>query len=747
MPEISKNIEALEFPVEGMTCASCAVNVEKALSEVNGVQKASVNYASNTAFVEIDKELVNAKVLKKAVSNAGYTLLADDNQVDNLKERKSVRQKRLRLRFFISLVFTLPVFVIGMFFMHMPYGNYISLGLTLPVMLIGGAEFFPRAWKQLTHFTANMDSLVAMGTGSAFLFSTVNTLFPQLLTERGLHADVFFESAAVVITLVLLGRLWEEGAKEKTSDAITKLMGLQPVSARVRRSGEEIEIPIFEIEVGDLVVVRPGERIPVDGRLVEGMSYVNESMVTGEPVPSRKEAGAALIGGTVNQEGSFVMETEKIGADTLLSRIIDLVKKAQGSKAPVQQLTDRISGVFVPVVVVISIVTLVTWILLGGAEGLVHGIVAAVTVLVIACPCALGLATPTAIMVGVGKAANQGILIKDAQSLELLQKTTMLVVDKTGTLTEGHPAVDEVFPPLSQWPSRHLNEVATLEGMSGHPLAKAVEKYIHRKIQEEGSNGKISPIVDFEVVPGMGVKGKSETSALMIGNEALLKKYGIAISSEFERKAEIFASKGSTYIYIVADGKLLALISLRDKLRSGVPEMVRELTSRGIRVVMLTGDNLSSAKFVAAEAGITTYEAGVLPEEKAKKVAEWKGKGEIVTMAGDGINDAAALATASVGIAMGSGTDVAMESGQVVIMNGEIGKVVQAIKLSGAMLSTVKQNLFWAFAYNIIGVPVAAGLLYPLTGVLMPPMVAGAAMSLSSISVVLNSLHLKAKKI
>ncbi|RYD74989.1 MAG: copper-translocating P-type ATPase, partial [Sphingobacteriales bacterium] len=637
-----------------------------------------------------------------------------------------------------AVALSVPLVIIGMFFMNMPFANYIMWILATPIVLFFGKQFFVNAWKQAKHRSANMDTLVALSTGVAYIFSVFNTLNPQFWHNRGLHAHVYFEAAGVVIAFILLGKLLEEKAKGNTSSAIKKLMGLQPKTVTViHYGGHQMEIPVANVKVGDILLAKPGEKIAVDGVVSSGNSFVDESMISGEPIPVEKKENAKVFAGTINQKGSFQFKAEKVGGDTVLAQIIKMVQEAQGSKAPVQKLVDKIAGIFVPVVILIAVLSLVVWIIFGGENGFTQGLLAMVTVLVIACPCALGLATPTAIMVGVGKGADHGILIKDAESLELAKKVNAIILDKTGTITEGKPEVTDIL-----WLNNddsNLNALVSIEKQSEHPLAEAVVKHFSGISHMEVSQ--------FESITGFGAKAVVGGNQYYIGNGKLLENNNIQVDNSLISVAEKWLSEAKTVIYFSDDKKALAVIAIADKIKSTSIEAIKELKHFGIDVYMLTGDNKSTAKAIAEQVGIEHYEAEVLPAHKAEFVKKLQNQGKVVAMVGDGINDSNALAQADVSIAMGKGSDIAMDVAKMTIISSDLSRIPQAIKLSKQTVATIKQNLFWAFIYNIIGIPIAAGILYPFYGFLLDPMIAGAAMALSSVSVVSNSLLLKAKKL
>lgn len=758
------------FPVVGMSCAACASRVEKTLAGQPGVRMAAVNYAAATVKVEYDRTECTAESLQKAVQDAGYDLLVqkDGNAADEAEKAHDERYAQLKSRTIWAIVLSLPVAVIGMFFMDMPYAEYIMWALSTPVVFWLGRGFFISAWKQLRHRTANMDTLVANSTGIAYLFSVFNMLFPEFWLSRGIEPHVYFEASSVIIAFILLGRLMEEKAKGNTSDAIKKLMGLQPKTVTVISRGnncpmEYMEIPVGAVRPGDIIAVKPGERVAVDGTVTEGSSYVDESMLSGEPVPVAKRKDSKVFAGTINQKGSFRFRADKVGTDTLLSKIIAMVQDAQGSKAPVQKLVDRIAAVFVPVIMGIALLSFILWAVLDGENGVTHGLLAMVTVLIIACPCALGLATPTAIMVGIGKGAENGILIKDAESIETARKIDTVVLDKTGTVTEGRPEVTHLIWSLPEAPSwsdimkreadsasgaqdtkvsreTYLKNIFfSLEKLSEHPLAEAVVKYL-----KGSSEVKVK---EFESITGEGVTGVCEGSRYFAGNLRLMKKNGISISPDLSLKADELTAEARTVIWFSDEKNALALAAVTDRVKESSIRAVRTLQDEGIEVYMLTGDNEETAAAVAAQAGIRHFKAGVLPQDKAGFIRNLQQKGRKVAMAGDGINDSAALAQADLGIAMGGGSDIAMDVAGVTIISSDLSKIPEALRLSRLTVRTIRQNLFWAFIYNMIGVPIAAGILYPVNSFLLNPMIAGAAMAFSSVSVVSNSLRLKRKKL
>lgn len=727
------------FPVLGMTCASCASSAETIVTHQEGVINASVNFATGNLTVAYLPEVTDPHKLQKAIQSGGYDLLIEDEstQQETLESIHAHTLRTLKTKTMWAIILSLPVVVIGMFFMDIPYADLIMCLFTTPVVLWLGRDFFINAWKQAKHGSANMDTLVALSTGIAYLFSVFNMLFGDFWQQHGLEAHVYFEAAAVIIAFILLGKLMELRAKGNTSSAIKKLMGLQPKSVSViHADGSEQQTRIEDVHAGDIILVKPGEKVAVDGTVVSGTSYVDESTLSGEPIPVLKAAGEHVFAGTINQKGSFQFKAVKVGKETMLAQIVKMVQDAQGSKAPVQRLVDKIAGVFVPTVLGIAISTFLLWLLLGGDNGIVQGLLAAVTVLVIACPCALGLATPTAIMVGVGKGAEQGILIKDAESLELVKKVNTIVLDKTGTITEGKPVVTGI-----QW--RDQNNTAAdilvgLEKLSGHPLADAVEKHFN-------STTAVMPEA-FESITGKGAKGNYNGETYYVGNKTLLAENEIMIDDQLQRQADLWAGESKTVVWFADSTEALSVIAISDTIKETSARAVAEMQSMGMEVHMLTGDNEATAKAIAAQTGIKHYKAEVLPQQKANVIADLQQQGKTVAMVGDGINDSTALATADVSIAMGKGSDIAMDVAKMTIISSDLMKIPQAIRLSKQTVGTIRQNLFWAFIYNLIGIPVAAGILYPINGFLLNPMIAGAAMALSSVSVVSNSLRLKWKK-
>ena len=727
------------FPVIGMTCASCASSAESIVKHQEGVINASVNFATGNLTVEYLPNMTDASKLQKAVQSIGYDLLIEEEnkQQETLETIHAEKFQKLKTKTVWAITLSLPVVVIAMFFMDIPYANQIMWAFSTPVVLWLGRDFFINAWKQTKHRSANMDTLVALSTGIAYLFSVFNMLFADFWHQRGLHAHVYFEAAAVIVAFILLGKLLEEKAKGNTSSAIKKLMGLQPKTVIViQTDGTEKQTAIEDVNAGDVILVKPGEKIAVDGMVTSGSSYVDESMLSGEPVPVLKKENEKVFAGTINQKGSFQFKAVKVGKETMLAHIIKMVQDAQGSKAPVQKLVDKIAGIFVPVVIGIAILAFILWFVLGGDNGIVQGLLAAVTVLVIACPCALGLATPTAIMVGVGKGAEKGILIKDAESLELTKKVDAIILDKTGTITEGRPEVTGV-----QWLNNDdasKDILLSIEKQSEHPLAEAVVKHL--------DGAAIITLTQFDSITGKGAKADHNNETYFVGNKKLLAENNITIAEQLQKQANEWGKQSKTVIWFADSKQALSVLAISDKIKETSVEAIRQMQEMGIDLYMLTGDNEATAKAIAEQTGIKHYKAEVLPQHKADFVKELQSKGKVVAMVGDGINDSTALATADVSIAMGKGSDIAMDVAKMTIISSDLTKIPQAIKLSKQTVATIKQNLFWAFIYNLIGIPIAAGILYPINGFLLNPMIAGAAMALSSVSVVSNSLRLKWKK-
>jgi len=743
LKEASSTTIRAVFPVTGMTCAGCAISVESMLKATTGVIDAGVNFANNTAWAEYDTLKTNPPALQKSIQSIGYDLIIDTENSAELQETLQIKNYReLKIRTIWASILALPVFVIGMFFMDMPYGTWISMILSAPVLFWFGRNFFINAWKQAKHGMVNMDTLVALSTGIAFIFSAFNTIYPEYWHNRGIHPHVYYEAAAVIIAFISFGKLLEEKAKSNTTTAIKKLMGLQPKMVRILKHDKEEEIPVSQVMPGQIIVLRPGERVSVDGIAVSGSSYLDESMISGEPIAVLKEVGDNLFAGTINQKGSLHFKAEKVGADTLLAHIVKMVQLAQGSKAPVQKLVDKIAGIFVPVVIGISILTFAIWMLIGGEQAFSHALLTSVTVLVIACPCALGLATPTAIMVGVGKGAENNILIKDAESLELGYKVNAVILDKTGTITEGRPVVTAMnWAPEIKDQDHYLKVLFSLEVNSEHPLADAIIK----KLKEDGISGV--PLDSFESITARGVRGVHNGIGFFAGNLHFMEEQKIFLTTDQVKYVQKKQHEANTVIYYADQKKVLAIISIADKVKDSSKEAIRQLHEMGIEVHMLTGDNRHTASAVANEVGIKNYRAEVMPSDKADFIKQLQSEGKVVAMVGDGINDSHALAQADVSIAMGKGSDIAMDVAKITLITSNLQSIPMALKLSKRTVQTIRQNLFWAFIYNIIGIPLAAGVLYSFNGFLLDPMIAGAAMALSSVSVVSNSLRLKALKL
>ncbi len=730
------------YPVTGLSCANCALNVEKKLRQQPGITNASVNFTDSSALIEFDTDHVDALPLQSAIRSIGYDLVIEEDTTGKMEEEHRKLHRDLRMRTIFSLVLAIPVMIISMFFMNIPQANLIMLALTIPVLVWCGRSFFTHAVKQARHGMANMDTLVAMSTGIAFLFSLFNTLFPHFWHVRGFHPHVYYEASAMIIALILVGKLLEERAKSNTSSAIKKLMGLQStVVTLVDESGQERMNPVNRIKHGDAIRVKPGDKIPVDGEILSGNSFIDESTMTGESVPAEKTAGDSVFAGTMNLNGSFILIARQVGSETLLSRIIETVRQAQGSKAPVQKTVDRIAGIFVPVVIGISLLSFAVWMIFGGENAITHALLAMVTVLVIACPCALGLATPTAIMVGMGKGAQNGILIKDAESLERIQKVNVMVLDKTGTITEGKPAVRDIIWNLSE-PDKHAEAVLlALEMHSAHPLAEAVTAYLKPVVKERIA------LTGFENITGKGIIARLGKKTYAAGNLKLMQETGVQIGRLSMDQMDRMQEDAASVICFSEDTTLLAMIALADQVKDTSVQAIQELRNRGIEVYMLTGDNQHTAQAVASRTGIARFIANILPAQKAEFVNDLQKKGHVVAMVGDGINDSEALARADVSIAMGKGSDIAMDVAGITLVSSDLRQILKAIRLSGLTVRTIRQNLFWAFIYNLIGIPIAAGVLYPVWGFMLNPMIAAAAMAMSSVSVVSNSLRLRGMRL
>lgn len=728
------------FPVLEMSCAACASRVDKTLNRQPGVISASVNYATATATVEYIPEECSPESLKSAIQAAGYDLIIEteqNNPINKAEEAHLKKYRKLKQRTLAAICLSLPISIISMCFIDIPYAPYLTWLLSTPVVFGLGRDFYINAWKQLKHGSANMDTLVANSTGIAYLFSLFNLFFPDFWLSRGIQPQIYFEASSMIIAFILLGRTLEERAKGNTSAALRKLMGLQPKAVtRVTPNGQLQEVAVNLVVPGDRLQVKPGEKIAVDGIVREGSSYVDESMLSGEPVAVKKQTGSKVYAGTINQKGSFIFTAERVGSETMLSQIIRMVQEAQGSKAPVQKTVDRIAAVFVPAILSIALLTFFLWFFLSPSEGFTHGLLAAVTVLIIACPCALGLATPTAIMVGIGKGAENGILIKDAECLEVAKKIDTVVLDKTGTLTEGKPVMTDLI-----WETESpklTNLFFSLEKRSEHPLAEAVVSAL---------KGENLPLTDFESLTGTGICGKIENNTYYAGNLRLLNEHNITVSNRLAEAASRFTEEAKTVIWFANETEALAVAAITDQIKDTSKQAINTLKERGIEVYMLTGDSRKTAAVLAQKAGIPHFRAEVLPAQKADFIKELQQQGKHVAMVGDGINDSAALAQADLSIAMGKGSDIAIDVAKMTIISSDLRKIADAIHLSTLTVRTIRENLFWAFIYNLIGIPVAAGILYPVCGFLLNPMIAGAAMAMSSVSVVTNSLRLRKKKL
>ena len=752
LPQVTQN-----FALTGMSCASCAANIESAVGSLPEVSAASVNLATEVLSVTYQPGAINEEIICQTVAEAGYQaqVLADQagasqaqiqQEADQAAQAKASHQAALWRRFWQSAIFALPLLCLAMAEMvglslptwlsHRGDGQLfvsLQLALTLPILWLG-RSFFLNGFKHLVKGHPNMDSLVALGTSAAVAYSLYSSI-QVWLGDHHAAMSLYYESAGVILTLVTLGKYFEARSKGQTSAAIQALIKLAPQEAQVLREGQEVTLPLDQVQVGDLVRVRPGQKIPVDGRVVEGQSWVDESMLTGESLPVAKKVGDQVVGASLNQQGSLIVETNKVGQDTTLAQIIHLVQAAQGSKAPIAQLADRVSAVFVPVVMTLALVAGLAWYLIGG-QSWAFALTISIAVLVIACPCALGLATPTAIMVGTGKGAEQGILIKSGTALEMAHQVDAVVLDKTGTLTQGQPQVTDVLPLTGWMPDQLLALAAAAEVNSEHPLGQAIVAGARER------ELALPEVTDFQSLTGSGIQVRLDQATYYLGNRRLMQEQGLDLG-QAEEQAAALAAGGKTPIYVANEHELLGLIAVADPLKETSPEAVRRLKAMGLQVIMLTGDNAKTAQALAAEAGIDQVISDVLPADKAQVVADLQAKGLKVAMVGDGINDAPALAQADVGLAIGRGTDVAIESADMVLMGSDLTSVATAIKLSQATIRNIKENLFWAFAYNVLGIPVAMGVLHLFGGPLLNPMLAGAAMSFSSVSVIVNALRLR----
>jgi len=738
----------VNFELGGIHCPSCVIAIEKVLSRTEGVLDVNTNFDSKRATVNYDPNAVNPDVLASLVRKLGYTAneVAEEKEIEEPSATMEEEVEDLRLRLIVAAVLTLPVVILGMIPRAMPPSPlaYIQFVLTGAALFWSGRRIMRSAWGAVYNRASDMNVLIAIGTLSAFLYSSVATFAPELFIRHGVEPHVYYETASVIITLILLGKLLEAKARSHTSDAIRKLISLQARTARVILDGREEDVPIEEVRVGDLLVVRPGEKIPVDGVIREGFSTVDESMITGESIPVDKQPGDQAIGATINKTGSFVMEATRVGRDTVLAQIVRLVRQAQSAKPPIQKLADVVAGYFVPVVICVAITTFVVWYIAGPPPSISYALVTFVAVLIIACPCALGLATPTAVSVGTGRAAEHGILIRSIEALEIAGRITTVVLDKTGTVTTGTPALTDVIPAQSVDADELLWLAASAERFSEHPIAQAILEGVRSRAKNEEwiAEKQLGSAKRFEALPGGGIRATVDSRDVLVGTAKLMSSEGVDIT-EFEPIATKLQDQGKTAMFVAAESRVIGVIAVADTVKPGSREAVEELQNMGLEVVMITGDNAQTAQAIGRQVGIDSVIAEVLPEEKASRVKSLQAQGKTVAMVGDGINDAPALAQADLGIAIGSGTDIAIESSDITLISGELKGVVTAIRLSRATVRNIKQNLFFAFVYNVIGIPIAAGVLYPATGLLLNPIIASAAMALSSISVVTNALRLR----
>lgn len=738
MREQPHHIE-VDCKVLGMTCASCAVSLETHLKKTAGVEQVVVNYANHSLQLVYDETTLSLQEISTSSKKMGYELLTHEGEqsTNSFETRKRQRLQELKIKTIIAIIFSTPIFIWSMFdFGKIPYENWIMMGLALPVLGWSGRGFYIHAWNKIRVGTTNMDTLVALSTGIAFIFSVSSTIVPYIFELQGIQPHVYYESSVVIITLVLLGKYLEERAQEKTSHAIKQLIELQPAEVTVIRNGEEVRIPYEEIIRGDLICIQPGERIPVDGKVKKGESYIDESTITGESMPVAKSKKSKVYAGTMNQQGALRILATNIGEETILAKIIQQVQKAQASKPKLQKKLDKIASVFVPVVLLISVVTFLSW--YGYTHHVTMALVSTMTVLIVACPCALGLAAPTALIVGIGKGATNGILIKNAEALETLHQTDVLVLDKTGTITEGKPVVTEII-----WVDDHESEenkqiLSAIEKLSEHPIANAIVNGIHIETKPT------IDIDDFLSMTGLGVKAKVSNKSYIIGHEQTMRHNKVTIPQDIYDKMKKWAV--GTTVYFSCETILLAAIQVRDQVKPNAKEVIQALHELKIEVLLATGDNEKVAQSIGNEIGVQQIHAHLLPADKGQLIKELQAKGKRVTMIGDGVNDAPALALANTSMAMGSGTDIAIESADVTLMNSDLKSVLKTLKLARFTMKTIRQNLFWAFVYNLVAIPLAAGVLYPWNGFLINPMIAGVAMSLSSISVVLNSVRLHQKK-
>lgn len=741
-------LEKVSLSIQGMSCAACVRRVQEALSRVEGVLQAEVNFATERASVSFLPGQTSVSELVKAVEQAGYRVI-ESPRGDLLEQERQSREKAvgaLRRKFIAGLGLLVPMLVLcyweplglGKMVPLPRHTNFfLQLLLQTPIQFWAGWQFYRGAWAAARHRTTDMNTLIAVGTSAAYLYSLLATFLPSLFSAQGLMAEVYFDTAGAIIVIILLGRMLEARARGRTSEAIEKLMGLQPRTARVVRDQVELELPVEEVRPGDLVLVRPGERIPVDGVVLEGSSAVDESMVTGESLPVDKGPGDEVIGATLNRTGSFTFKATRVGRDTVLAQIVRMVEEAQGSKPPIARLADTIAGRFVPAVMGAALLTFLAWWIWGPEPRLTYAILNFVAVMIIACPCALGLATPTSIMVGTGKGAELGILIRSGEALEKAHKLDTIVLDKTGTLTRGEPSLTDLEPASGWSPQPLLQMAASVERRSEHPLAQAVV----RRAEDRGLDLKDPEM--FQALPGHGIKARLEGKEILLGNEELQRANGVILDQALLNQAARLGEDGKTVIYLAVEGRLAGLLGMADTLKEESRQAVERLKQMGLEVVMMTGDNRRTAQAIAAQIGMDRVLAEVLPEQKAQEVRKLQAEGKVVGMVGDGINDAPALAQADVGIAIGTGTDVAMETADIILMRGDLRGVAAAIELSRATIRNIRQNFFWAFAYNTILIPVAAGVLFPFFGILLSPIFAAAAMGLSSVTVVSNALRLR----
>ncbi len=734
-------MEKITVPVLEMSCVVCANNVENEVRSIPGVDSATVNFATNTLTVSFDPKKTSLLQIKSAVQAIGYDLVIEENNREKIQEKAEKQHyQSIKKRTIAAWILSIPLMGISMTIMHQNWANWVMLLLTLPILLFCGQSFYINAWKQFRHKSANMDTLVSLSTIIAFLFSLFNTIYPDFWTKRGLEPHVYYEAAGMIIAFVLLGKLMESKAKNNTSSAIKKLMGLQPQTAHLLTTEGEKEVPLNILKPGDLIRVKPGEKVPVDGIVFDGNSYVDESMISGEPIPVEKQSKDKVLAGTINQKGTFSITATQVGTQTILSQIVRMVQEAQGSKAPVQRIADKISSYFVPIVIIIAIITFIVWLFVGGNDFFSYALLSAVSVLVIACPCALGLATPTALMVGIGRGAENHILIKDAFALENLCKVNCIVLDKTGTITQGHPAVTaEIW--LQTPDTEMLSVLLSAEQKSEHPLALAMTDFLLKK--------EIQPIsvTSFQSLTGQGITVEYNKNSFWVGSLKMAAEQTTTFPESVKPVLKQWQNDGQSIVCYGKQNRILAIFALSDPIKESSKYAISSLQKKGIEIHLLTGDNRHTANSVALKLGIKNIQADALPSSKEEYIKTLQNKKKFVAMVGDGINDSQALARADVSIAMGKGTDIAMDVAMITLITSDLSLLSKAINLSRRTVRIIRENLFWAFIYNIIGIPIAAGLLYPICGILLNPMWASAAMAFSSVSVVLNSLRLKWIKI